>query len=156
MGKQARRVQKFGAFLKKKRGGRSLQSVVNRLKPIGVQIAATALFKYEDEGRVPPTDVLRGFAVVYDTPLTELVDRLLAELHVKPVDWHETVSTVNQGGKVGGTHVVSRSRRRSSAGVDTRQADAWRQVIKLAEQIARTGTQILGGQTPAARNGSTD
>lgn len=89
MGKQARRVPKFGAFLKKKRGERSLQSVVNQLKPVGVSIATTALFKYEDEGRVPPTDVVRGFAIAYDTPLTELVDRLLAELHVKPVDWRE-------------------------------------------------------------------
>ncbi len=91
MARPARRVPKFGAFLRETRGNRSRLSVVNQVRPFGIRFDPSALAKYEDEGRVPPADVLRGAAIAYSMPVSELFDRLLAELGAEPIDWQKDI-----------------------------------------------------------------
>lgn len=108
MGIRGQRVPKFAQFIKQRRGKRSLQFVAARLKEVGVRSGSTALFKYEDEGRIPPIDVIRGLAAVYGVAVAEMLDRLFSELGVQGVDWWidlprhtaEALSGSQRGGSV--------------------------------------------------------
>lgn len=77
------RAPKFGAWLRLRRGDRSLEFVAgklrDRLKPLDLKIHRSAVNNYE-QGRVPDWPILAAFAAVYKVSLTEITERLRAGL----------------------------------------------------------------------------
>lgn len=90
MPKDVARVPKFGAFVKRRRGDRSLQAIANQMNAIGVERAQSSLFRYE-EGRIPSVDVLRGLSFALRVPFEDLVDMVLDELGIAAVPWGHPV-----------------------------------------------------------------
>jgi hypothetical protein len=90
MAKDATLVPAFGAFIKERRGERSLEAVSTQMRAVGIERVNSALYRYE-AGRLPPVDVLRGLSFALRVPFEELVDRLLKELGVVPVKWGQPV-----------------------------------------------------------------
>ncbi len=87
MPKPIRRAPKFGAFLEKLRGELSRPYVMTQLRRYGVDIDQSTLQKAEREGRVPPLSTIRGLALVYKHPFTQMLDKLIQEESGQPVNW---------------------------------------------------------------------
>lgn len=92
MAKGDPRVPRFARFLRERRGVRSRQAIVNQMASVGVKRGGSALEKIESLGRIPQVHVLRGLAAVYRIPFERLVDQVLEELGVAPVEWERLPS----------------------------------------------------------------
>lgn len=87
MAKPAVRVPQFAAFIREQRAGRPFQQIVNRMKAVNVHVGHTALWKLEDEARVPSLYVLRGLSYAYGVSFEALAGRVLDELGAASVAW---------------------------------------------------------------------
>lgn len=74
-------AKRFGAWLERKRGGRSLERIARQVRPLveplGLKVGAPLLYKIE-HGRVPQWPLVGALAKVYHVPMQELVARLIA------------------------------------------------------------------------------
>jgi hypothetical protein len=119
MAKEAPRVPGFGALIRSLRGERSLESLANQMRAVGVERVNSALFHYE-AGRLPPVDVLRGFSFALRVPFEELVNRIFTELEIAHVSWGQQRDNETEGPRA---EVVGDERRTKDDGARSTAAD---------------------------------
>lgn len=137
MARPAPRAHRFGAYVKQLRELRdepSLAAVTTQMAAlVGVRRHPSALFKCEEEGRVPGLDLLRGMSAVYRVPIVVLIDKLLDELRVAPINWRAELDGYEQkaGSGSAGAHVAPPA---LSTEVDS--------IISLVGELVVTGERL--------------